>query len=96
MECFVDRGPDDGTRARPNVILASDDRIAIDAVGVAILREKGTTEEVSQGPIFGLEQIARAAELGLGVENPEGIEFITPGGQSDAYARLLKGLLLAE
>ncbi len=96
IECFTDRGPHDGTRARPNVILASTDRVAIDAVGVAILREKGTTEEVSQGSIFDLEQIARAAELGIGVDRPESIEFVTLPGESEAYARKLRQIIQAD
>jgi len=96
IECFTDRGPHEGTRARPNVILASTDRVAIDAVGVAILREKGTTEEVSQGRIFDLEQLKRAVELGIGVDRPENIEFITADGTSDAYSRILRGILLAD
>jgi len=33
-----------------------------------MLRLFGTTPEVSQGPIFKQEQIARAIELGLGVK----------------------------
>ena len=96
IECFTDRGPHEGTRARPNVILASTDRVAIDAVGVAILREKGTTEDVSQGRIFDLEQIARAAELGIGIDRQENIEFVTMPGESEAYTRVLRGFLQAD
>ncbi|MFC1991779.1 hypothetical protein ACFLVC_03550 [Chloroflexota bacterium] len=40
--------------------------MAIYTVGVAILRSLGITSEVSKGPIFEQDQIARAAELGLG------------------------------
>ncbi|MFC1500532.1 DUF362 domain-containing protein [Candidatus Zixiibacteriota bacterium] len=96
IECFTDRGPHEGTRAQPNVILASTDRVAIDAVGVAILREKGTTEEVSQGRIFDLEQLKRAGELGIGVDRQENIEFVTMSGESEAYARKLRGFLQAD
>ncbi len=81
--------------AQPNVILAATDRVALDAVGVAILREKGTTPEVSQGPIFGLEQIARAAELGIGVDAPERIEIVTDDPESGQYAETLREILLA-
>ena len=56
---------------REGVILAGTDRIAVDAVGVAILRHFGTTPEVSRGTIFEQEQIARAVELGLGIEADE-------------------------
>lgn len=96
VECFTDQGPHEGNVASPGVILASTDRVAIDAVGVAILREKGTTEEVSEGKIFDLEQIARAAALGIGVDRPERIEIVTDDGDSEKYADVLRGILQAE
>jgi len=95
VECFTDQGPHEGNLARPDVILASADRVAIDAVGVAILREKGTTEEVSGGRIFDLEQIARAVELGIGADRPDRIEIVTADGDSEKYADVLRGILLA-
>ncbi len=95
VECFVDRGPEAGTVARPNLILASTDRVALDAVGVAILREKGTTPEVSGGPVFELEQLARAAELGIGVGSPEAVEIVTADAEAGRYAETLREILLA-
>jgi uncharacterized protein (DUF362 family) len=71
---------------QPNVVLASTDRVAIDAVGVAILRYFGTTKAVSKGPVFGQDQIARAIELGLGVGSPEEIELVTGDAESAALA----------
>ena len=41
------------------MVLAGTDRVALDAVGVAILRMFGTTREVSRGRVFEQEQIAR-------------------------------------
>lgn len=67
--------------------------MALDAVGVAILRHFGTTAEVSAGPVFGQEQIARAVELGLGVSGPAGIELVTGDDESAAFAAIVaKGL----
>jgi uncharacterized protein (DUF362 family) len=94
LEAFIDGGPDYGTKVAPGVILAGTDRIAIDAIGVAVLRYYGTTAEVRRGPIFQQEQIARAVELGLGVQNPDGIEFITSDEQGREFARALQDLLL--
>ena len=74
MEAFVDGGPMTGKRARGNVLLASTDRVAIDAVGVAILKYLGSNEAIMQRKIFEQEQIARAVELGLGALSPEEIE----------------------
>ena len=83
---FVDGGPARGTRVNANVMLAGTDRIAIDAVGVALLRIHGTTPEVSKGPIFEQEQIARAVELGLGVSSPSDIEILTDSDDSISVA----------
>jgi uncharacterized protein (DUF362 family) len=95
VEAFVDGGPDKGKKVASEVVLAGTDRVAIDAVGVAILRHFGTTQEVSQGSIFELEQIARAAELGLGVDSPDKIELITGDGESRSFADQIGGLLQA-
>lgn len=74
VEAFVDGGPATGKRAKGEVFLASTDRVAIDAVGVAILKLLGSNEAIMQSRIFGQEQIARAAELGLGASSPSEIE----------------------
>jgi len=76
LSAFVTGGPYEGDLAHPGVILASQDRVAIDAVGVAILRMYDTTSEVKQGPVFELDQLRFAAELGLGVASPEEIELV--------------------
>jgi uncharacterized protein (DUF362 family) len=94
VEAFVDGGPDKGTRVNADVMLASSDRVAVDAVGVAILRFFGTTPEVSKGPVFGQDQIARAAELGLGVSSPEQIQIVTDDAESEEFAGKVKDILL--
>jgi uncharacterized protein (DUF362 family) len=79
---FVDGGPMEGTRKDSNVFVAGTDKIAIDAVGVALLRMLGTTQEVTKGPIFEQEQIARASELGIGISSFDEIEFLTDSNDS--------------
>jgi uncharacterized protein (DUF362 family) len=96
VEAFVNKGPEAGKRVWSEVVLAGTDRIAIDAVGVALLRHFGTTRRVSRGPIFQQEQLARAVELGLGVDNPDKIQFVTGDKESAAYADLLRGILLRD
>ena len=93
VEAFVTGGPDQGERVDAEVVLAGTDRIAVDAVGVALLRHFGTTREVSRGAIFEQEQIARAAELGLGVADPDAIELVTGDADSAAYARTIRAVL---
>jgi uncharacterized protein (DUF362 family) len=96
VDAFVKGGPDQGTRAQANVLLAGNDRVAIDAVGVAILRLLGTTSQVSQGGIFGQDQIARAAKLGLGIQSPDQIQLVTSDPESEAFATQIKNILLGE
>ena len=83
----------DGKKVASEVILAGTDRIAIDAVGVALLRHFGTTPEVEKGKIFEQEQIARAVELGIGVASPEQIEFVTDDAASSDYAKKIRAVL---
>jgi uncharacterized protein (DUF362 family) len=93
VEAFVSGGPNRGTLADAQVILAGTDRVAVDAAGVAILRHLGTTRQVSRGPIFRLAQIARAVELGLGVNSPEEIELVAGDAESEAYAAQIRAIL---
>jgi uncharacterized protein (DUF362 family) len=93
VDAFVSGGPERGALVHPGVILAGRDRVAIDAVGVAILRHYGTTPEVQAGPIFGQAQIARAAALGLGAAGPEQIELVTVDPQSGEFAREIRAIL---
>lgn len=87
---FVDGGPMEGTRVDSNVFVAGTDKIAIDAVGVALLRIHGTTPEVDRGAIFEQEQIARAVELGIGISSFDEIEFLTDSPESDALVEMIK------
>ena len=95
VEAFVTGGPESGKRVWAEVVLAGTGRVAIDAVGVAILRHFGTTPEVSRGPIFDQEQIARAVELGLGVDAPENIQLLTDDPESQAYAEQIRQVLMS-
>ena len=85
MEGFVTGGPAIGKKVAPGVMIAGTDRVAVDAVGVAILRRYGTTADVRRGEIFEQEQIARAAELGIGIDSPIRISFAVPDEASAAF-----------
>ncbi len=94
VEAFVSGGPEVGTLAQTGVMLAGTDRIAVDAVGVAILRLFGTTPEVSRGRIFEQDQIRRAVELGLGVTSPNQIALVTADAASETYAARIREVLM--
>lgn len=93
IEAFVDGGPGRGTRKRADVILAGTDRIAIDAVGVAILKELGSNSAIMEIKVFDQEQISRAVELGLGVSRPQDIELVTDDEAGKQYAVRLRAIL---
>jgi uncharacterized protein (DUF362 family) len=85
IDAFVDGGPMTGKLAKGEVFLASTDRVAIDAVGVAILKFLGSNESIMKPKIFEQEQIARAVELGLGVSSPSEIDVIPADEKSKGY-----------
>jgi uncharacterized protein (DUF362 family) len=85
IDAFVDGGPATGKRAKGNVFLASTDRVAIDAVGVAILKSLGSNVQIMNTKIFDQEQIARAVELGLGASSPSDINLTAADEQSQGY-----------
>lgn len=94
MEAFTRGGPEAGTRVAPGVIVAGQDRVAVDAVGVAVLRLHGTTPEVAAGPVFAQEQLARAAALGIGVGRPDLIDLVTDDPAGEAFLARLRPVLL--
>ena len=85
IDAFVDGGPMTGKRSKAEVFLASTDRIAIDATGVAILKLFGSNQQIMRPKIFEQEQIARAVELGLGASSPSEIELIAVDEKSKEY-----------
>lgn len=96
IKVFVDEGPDRGEIVEPNLLLASRDRVAIDAVGIAILRSYGTTRNVMKGRIFELDQIRRSAELGIGVKSAQEIELTPFGEESRDAADRIENILKSQ
>ncbi|MEM1253587.1 MAG: DUF362 domain-containing protein [Cyanobacteria bacterium P01_H01_bin.21] len=93
VDAFVGGGPEQGQRVQAGVVLASTDRIAIDAVGIAILRKLGTTREVANGSIWSQTQIRRAADLGLGAVSADQIELVTADQSSGQMADEIRQFL---
>lgn len=93
IDAFVDGGPMIGKRAKGNVFLASTDRVAIDAVGVAVLKSLGSNDQIMKRKIFKQEQIARAVELGLGASSPSGIDLFPVDDQSRDYRNRIAEVL---
>jgi uncharacterized protein (DUF362 family) len=92
-EGFSHGGPDRGVLIKPRLLLAGTDRVALDAVGVAILRLYGTTPDVMKGGIFDQEQIAQAANLGVGVDSAEKIDLVPQDENSRKAADAIRKVL---
>jgi uncharacterized protein (DUF362 family) len=93
IDAFVDEGPAIGKRAKGNVFLAATDRVALDAVGVAVLKSLGSNDQIMGSKIFDQEQIARAAEIGLGATSPSEIELLAADDQSREYRDRIQDIL---
>jgi uncharacterized protein (DUF362 family) len=93
VSAFTDGGPSRGELKAGNVMIAGDDRVAVDAVGVAMLKHLGANAAVMGRRIFEQEQIARAVELNLGVHGPAEIELVTADAESRALAGRLEAIL---
>jgi len=93
VAAFTDGGPSRGELKAGNVMIAGDDRVAVDAVGVAMLKSLGANQAIMGRPIFQQEQIARAVEVKLGVSSPDAIEIVTGDAESRACADTLRGIL---
>ncbi|UBF23646.1 DUF362 domain-containing protein [Kovacikia minuta CCNUW1] len=95
VEALVNGGPEAGTKVKSGVILAGTDRVAVDVVAIGILRSFGTTEAISRGSVWQLEQIRRAVELGLGASNQEQIEIVSADSASRIMADQIRKYIVA-
>jgi uncharacterized protein (DUF362 family) len=82
IDAFVDGGPATGKHVKGNLLLAGTDRVAMDAVGVAALKTLGSNQTIMHSRIFDHAQIARAAEIGLGVTSVDQIELVPASQES--------------
>lgn len=95
VSAFTDGGPSRGTLKAANVMIAGHDRVAVDAVGLAMLKHLGSNDAIMGRRIFEQEQIARAVELELGVASGAEIELVTGDPDSRALAASLRQILNA-
>jgi len=93
VAAFTDGGPSRGELKAGNVMIAGDDRVAVDAVGLAMLKSLGANQAIMGRGIFQQEQIARAVELKLGASGPDAIEIVTADAESRACADALRTIL---
>jgi uncharacterized protein (DUF362 family) len=70
-ESFVFGGPSSGDTAAGKVIVASRDRVAADATGVAVLKWLGTEDRIQNRSVWQLPFIQHAVKIGLGIDSLE-------------------------
>jgi uncharacterized protein (DUF362 family) len=66
---FVEGGPTEGKVVEAGLVVASNDIIANDTVGLAILKTLGTVDKIQDNSVWSQPQIARAVELELGARS---------------------------
>jgi len=94
VAAFTDGGPSRGELKAGNVMIAGHDRVAVDAVGLAVLKSLGANRAIMDRGIFEQEQVARAVELKLGVTRPADINIVTADDpESREYAKQLRAIL---
>ena len=94
LEAFIDGGPEAGTRVAPGIFLASDDRCALDAAAIALLRSHGMRGPAASGPIGRTAQLARAIELGIGAP-PHAVDVVAVDPGARETVKRLADLLAA-
>jgi uncharacterized protein (DUF362 family) len=86
-KAMIKGGPEAGETVETGLILASRNRVAIDAVAIALLKHLGSTDEIMNSGIWEHTQIKRAVEIGLGPSNPSGIEIRSDGVSEIDYIK---------
>ncbi len=96
IKAFITGGPEHGAVVEPNLLLASKDRVAIDAVGVAILKIYGAKGKVGEADVFEQDQLRRATELGFGVKSADEIQLTPLNDESRIEAERIEQVLKAQ
>jgi len=82
LQCFVSGGPAHGKEVASGVIVVGSDRVAVDAIGVAILNFH-KAEGIAGIKVKEHEQLKRAAEIGVGHLNANTIALKSSNLTSD-------------
>ncbi|MCP4599046.1 MAG: DUF362 domain-containing protein [Proteobacteria bacterium] len=68
-----------GDVKKTNMVLLGKDRVAMDAVGLAVLRVYGTEKRIEDKPVWQQVQLAEAIKIGIGVQGPDEVTLIGDG-----------------
>jgi uncharacterized protein (DUF362 family) len=92
-KCFVFGGPSNGDMAEPKVVVASTDRIAADATGVAVLKTEGTEDRLQNRSVWETPFLKHGIEIGLGIDSVGKVN-LKPEGVSDTDLVTIKKMLV--
>jgi uncharacterized protein (DUF362 family) len=81
--CFVYGGPSSGDTASPKVVVASRDRIAADATGVAVLKHLGTEARLQDCSVWETPFIKHGVKIGLGIDSVKKLQLHAEGLEKD-------------
>ena len=81
--CFVFGGPSSGDTSDPKVVVASSDRVAADATGVALLKSIGTDDRLQKTSVWETPFIKHGIKIGLGVDSAKKINLQASGMEKD-------------
>jgi uncharacterized protein (DUF362 family) len=89
---FVFGGPSHGDSVEPKLVVASRDRIAADATGVAVLKRYGTERRLQRFSVWENPFLRHGIKIGLGIDAPEKLK-LKHAGFDDEEAKLLQEML---
>jgi uncharacterized protein (DUF362 family) len=92
IKCFTTGGPYEGKLVEPGIIIAGGDRVAVDAIGVAMLKQL-RAEGIANRQVSGHVQLKWAAERGMGNLNADKIEIRASNPENDpTFSDLLSNI----
>lgn len=80
---FVFGGPSHGDTADPKLVVASRDRIAADATGIAVLKSLGTEYRLQRYSVWENPFIQHGIEIGLGIDSLDKLNLKDHGLDAD-------------
>jgi len=91
LQSMVAGGPWSGESAATELILASGDPVALDALALALLKGFGRSAKIAPGGVWENAQLRRAITLGLGATGPERMTLVADSLRRDdaAFGRLV-------
>jgi uncharacterized protein (DUF362 family) len=92
-KCFVFGGPSNGDMAEPKVAVASSDRIAADATGVAVLKSQGTEDRLQKRSVWDTPFLKHGIKIGLGIDSVSKLHLKSEGVPDEDLATIKKMLV---